>query len=289
MNPEPAATPVSFEVPGVEQQDVLVLKDCKFPYYSEEFISKNLVIGIVSSGSSRGYYDKQPVSVGTNTVSVILPNHICLEQETSDDYRITLVIFSPRFMEEIVAKTVHRNYIKYHYEPNTQLTTGQCRSLLRIAEGLEEVSKLTDMPNRHEMLINLADVFLTMMSYYRTEQDAAAGWVSHGHEIYNKFCDLLVKHYREYRDVQFYATQLHLTSKHFSKVVFLTTGHTASYWIEQHIAVQAQHLLRNRRDMSVQEVGYFLGFDELAHFSRYFKRVVGVSPRQYRNEAWEEQ
>lgn len=141
---------------------------------------------------------------------------------------------------------------------------------------------MRDMLHQRTMLLNLVDVFLTMLGYYRAEQETEVSAVSHGYEVYNKFCDLLVKHYRESREVSFYAEKLNLTPKHFSKVIHEITGHTAFYWIEQHLVIKAKQMLTRRLDMTVQEIGYYLGFEDMSHFSRYFKRTTGMSPRQYR-------
>ena len=61
------------------------------------------------------------------------------------------------------------------------------------------------------------------------------------------------------------------------------TGHTALFWIEQHIIIKAKQMLRSRLDLSIQEICYDLGFSELANFSRYFKRVAGYSPKAFRD------
>ena len=275
----------TFEVPEVEQQDVMVLTNHRFPYYGTEFISNNLVISLVKSGESHGFYDKKPVYIKQNDVSIVLPHHICKEQDTSDDYNVTLVIISPKFMSEVTRKTVYRNYIRFHYQPILHYTEEQCLALLRHVETIREVSEMRQLPYQHEVLLNLVDALRAMMDFYQQEQDGDTAQVSHGHEIYDHFCNLLVKHYKESREVAFYADKLHLTPKHFSKVIRQTTGHTASYWIEQHIAVQAQQMLRGRQDMTVLEICYYLGFDDLAHFSRYFKRATGLSPRQFRENS----
>lgn len=274
---------LTFEVPEVERQDVVVLQDIsRFPFYGQEFISENLVISIGNHGESHGYYDKQKVTFGKNDVSIVLPNHICMEYDTSADYVVTLVVISPQFLDELLKTTVNRNYIRYHFEPITKLTNARCESLLRLIQSIKDVSEMRDMPHHHDMLIHLVDVLMTMINYFGSDGNNNAALNSHDYEIYNQFCDLLVKHYRESRKVQFYADKLHLTPKHFSKLIYAATGHSAFYWIEQHMIIKSQQLLRNRKDLSVQEISYHLGFEDLSHFSRYFKRVTGQSPREFR-------
>ena len=46
---------------------------------------------------------------------------------------------------------------------------------------------------------------------------------------------------------------------------------------------QACRLLA-RRDLSVTEIGYQVGFVSNAHFSRIFRDIIGVTPTDYRKE-----
>jgi hypothetical protein len=55
-------------------------------------------------------------------------------------------------------------------------------------------------------------------------------------EIFNRFCDLVVKHYRESREIKYYADLLNLTPKHLSKVIrMVTNGLSPAKWIEQYV------------------------------------------------------
>ncbi|MBR1560802.1 MAG: AraC family transcriptional regulator [Clostridia bacterium] len=52
---------------------------------------------------------------------------------------------------------------------------------------------------------------------------------------------------------------------------------------EARMAAASQYLLNT--DLSVTEIGERTGFSSIEHFSAAFRRVMGVSPRQYRNGA----
>ena len=273
-----------LHIPDAYEREVLVLDDFPPASHYQEFTTDCLNLVIIRNGEKRVDYDKHKITLGKNDAFVILPDHLLKEIATSEDLHITIIALSSQFLEDILHSTIHRHFIRYHYDPITSLTAEQAQSLLRLTESIREVSETQDIPHRHEILIHLVDVLLSLLSYYRKDQNITNDNASsHSYEIYNRFCDLLVRHHRESHEVSFYAEKLHLTPKHFSKVIYEATGHHALFWIEQHTVIQAKQMLRNRKDLSIQEICFDLGFNELANFSRYFKRVVGCSPRAFRD------
>ena len=52
----------------------------------------------------------------------------------------------------------------------------------------------------------------------------------------------MVKHYRESREIQFYANLLNLTPKHLSKVIRAAADISPMKWIEQYVIAQAKRV-----------------------------------------------
>ena len=103
--------------------------------------------------------------------------------------------------------------------------------------------------------------------------------------LFNQFFDAIVEHYKENREVNYYAQLLCLSPKYFGNIIKQETGMSAGYWISHYVTTQAKMMLRSRRDLSIQQIGDDLGFDNQAIFSRYFKHVVGVTPSEYRQDS----
>ena len=45
-------------------------------------------------------------------------------------------------------------------------------------------------------------------------------------------------------------------------------------------------MLRSRMSLTVLEICDFPGLDDNAHSSRYFKRIIGISPRLFSEQEW---
>ena len=167
----------------------------------------------------------------------------------------------------------------------TQLTSEQADRLSAFGEILAVIishSEL-DLPLRRRMLISQLAVGYEFINYYRREQDRH--WKGNRHtEVFNRFCELVVTHYRESRETQFYAEKMHLTPKYFSRVIRTATGGTSpAEWIEQYVITQAKRLIETNRAHSVKEIAYMLRFTESTSFYCYFHCATGLTAKQYRD------
>ena len=85
----------------------------------------------------------------------------------------------------------------------------------------------------------------------------------------------------ELRKAKDYADRLAIHVNHLNKILKESTGKTTSDFIGSRIAQEAKILLR-QTGWTVSEIAYALGFEEIAHFSNFFKKQAGVSPLVFR-------
>lgn len=79
-----------------------------------------------------------------------------------------------------------------------------------------------------------------------------------------------------------FATALGVHINHLNKVLKETTGKSTTEIINSRIVEEAKILLLQTK-WNVTEIANALGFDEVAHFSNYFKKHTTLSPLNFRN------
>lgn len=99
-------------------------------------------------------------------------------------------------------------------------------------------------------------------------------------QIFDQFIELLDIYYTRERSVQFYAKKLSLSPKYLSMISQASVGESASVVINYYVTFRIKQLLY-RGQLSVKQISEMLNFPTQSFFGRYFKRVVGISPRQY--------
>lgn len=83
--------------------------------------------------------------------------------------------------------------------------------------------------------------------------------------------------------VNYMASQLSLSPKYLSDVLKQETGKTALDLIHLYVVSEAKNMLVSG-EKSISEIAYQLGFENPPYFSRLFKKEVGISPTEFKNQ-----
>ena len=77
------------------------------------------------------------------------------------------------------------------------------------------------------------------------------------------------------------AAVAHLSPYHFARQFKASTGLAPHQYLISRRIERAQHLLRADGELGLAEVALRVGFSDQSQFSRHFKRILGVTPRQF--------
>jgi AraC family transcriptional regulator len=78
------------------------------------------------------------------------------------------------------------------------------------------------------------------------------------------------------------AAVAHLSPYHFARQFKAATGLSPYQYVISRRVERAQHLLRKYEELGLAEVALRSGFSDQSRFSLQFKRIAGVTPRQFR-------
>ena len=100
-------------------------------------------------------------------------------------------------------------------------------------------------------------------------------------ELFLEFIRLLPNNFVEHRDIGFYAGKLCVTNIYLSRIVRQITGRTVLDYINQMLLMEALWQLQHTTKTIVQ-IAEALHFADHSSFCRFFKRLKGISPKEYR-------
>ena len=135
-------------------------------------------------------------------------------------------------------------------------------------------------PLREEVLRDYLRIFLVYLSR-QYEHAVAMPIVPRNAGLVRSFTDLLEQSFKLKHKVASYATELVVTPGYLNEIVKKVTGFPASHHIRQRIILEAKRQAIYA-DMSMKEIAYDLGFDDQAHFSKFFKKATGASFTEFR-------
>ncbi len=132
----------------------------------------------------------------------------------------------------------------------------------------------------HESMVNwLTQGVLVMLARQVDAQGAAPAAAGAG--AFRSLRQLIESEFTNHRPVSWYAEQLHLSESSLNRLCDDVAGATAFEMLQARLALEARRRL-TFTDVSVSVIANDLGFSDPSYFARFFRRVVGQSPRDFR-------
>ncbi len=147
----------------------------------------------------------------------------------------------------------------------------------------------SDYAYKYDLLRNYV---LELIHYGQKLQPATSLYPSHtaSARVSSLFIELLERQFPiespgqklNLRTAKDYADRLSVHVNHLNKVLKENTGKTTTAIISSRIVQEAKILLK-QTDWNVSEIAYCLGFEEVAHFSNFFRKQTSYAPLNFRS------
>ena len=188
-----------------------------------------------------------------------------------------------RFKSDFIAETSFQLYSSFHDNANMCMKLDGCFGRLNTLCSMiydEYTRGDADMAVIKQLLISLICIIESEKIKDSTASEDNKNVQNH---TFKSFLQVLEKHYREPRNVDFYAEKLFMTSRNLNLICQRILHQSVSEIVETRKLLEAKNMLITT-DKTVAEIGFDLGFNEKTYFTHVFKKKAGISPSDFRKE-----
>ncbi|MDR2920452.1 MAG: helix-turn-helix transcriptional regulator [Tannerella sp.] len=234
-------------------------------------------------------YKGQRIDLKKNDMHTYAPGMPTRMLDTSSDYEGFCLIIE----EKMVAETpLMHHFVRTAYFPITELSQPK---ITLTDEQADQMAGLLLMLRQHiynpstfqrEALYALCEVFSIDLLNIQNMMVENHRVTTRAEEIFTAFLQLLPTSYMEHHDLHFYAERLNITTTYLSRIVKQISGRTVMDFIEHSLATEAIWRLKTT-DRSITQLANEFHFSDQAAFTKFFTRMKGIPPREFRKNQLE--
>ena len=238
---------------------------------------------IYEQGSADLKINMRDYHIEAPAVLLVLNDQIYQSVGHSEDLRSKVILMSRSFSDSLFANSGEILPLKSSIMKNPVMKIENEENVF--GQFFQLLQNIAASPRQEFKIESARHLTLSMFygySHLKHEVNEVKSTNSRQEEIFTKFTELLERHHKKEREIAFYADKMCMTSKHLSQVIKDYTGKTALGIIEEYVISEAKSMLLSTT-MSIQQISDELKFPSQSVFGKYFKRVAGISPSEYRN------
>ncbi len=204
----------------------------------------------------------------------------------SEDFKAKMLIADKRFMDECITNKQILSFFNCLFVKRMLQTSLEEEDICLLNtnfDSLRDKIKISSHAYYKEIIpVNFMSFLLDVSHILnKTKENNISTPSTRKEEIFNKFLDLLLEHYKEQHEVAFYADKLFITPQYLTLIIKELTGKTTNKWIDDTLILEARKLLKTTQT-TVQQIADLLNFSDQSTFGKFFKKYHGISPAEYR-------
>lgn len=269
------------------EADFKIFRDAKhLPITSRQSSIQFGIVAFCTKGYAEITVYTNKYSLAENELVILLPCQLVAINKTSKDFKVNYFIVSQALFNDTlsgISRFSPQFFIymrnKLHYE----LKGEDVDNYMRFFNVLYKRGGANDYLFRREYVINLLRLlYLDLYNNYKTSLLSGKSKMdTRKEELAYDYFMLVMKHYKEYKDVAFYAEKLCITPKYLTSVIKEVSGRPAKDWITEYVVLDIKSYLKNS-SLNIQQIASQTNFSNQASLGRFFKQHTGMTPTKYR-------
>ena len=248
---------------------------------------RNLVIVFCESGELTFELNYTSYTLRENGFLIITPLDILTFERSSADYASTVLVLPSEAFSPILKDI---NLLNFKYIKHTPVVYLQNEYLTLYKQVLSTLWHIKELVAEEEFdkiaSLQISSLAVVQQDYYNkyvAPKDNGFEYIPRKKELFRNFIHELLESHQVSREVLFYANELGVSSGYLNEICNEVSGHSAKAIIDSAVTARLKYEL-SYTSKSVQELAEEYNFPSQSYFTRYYKRMTGLTPSEFRKE-----
>ena len=239
--------------------------------------------GIIMNGEAVININLQERHLTSGTLIYISPGTIINPKRLSSDFRIFGMALFSNFPMPFAQGQTPSAFNGQVRDFQIHACEEDIATAIHIMDTIWQIVHATDDYHRPTVTALVAAQVHHYDYLFHQQANQLASKRSREQTIFDRFLQLVTQHCTEHHQIGFYAEHMCLTERYLSTVIRQTSGTTAKDWIDRALITRIQIELRHT-DKPVAQIANEMHFANPSFFSKYFRRLTGMTPGEYREK-----
>ena len=235
---------------------------------------------IIRRGWIEGEINFTPCRFEAGTLLFVGPDSIAQIERASDDLSDFALSMSSDLFTIATAGRVPKAFDGHLRDFSLQLTPDDAGFLAHLHQLIYQNTR-RQVPDS-QVTLHLISSFLWFVSQLWSQHEAVAlHSMTREQRLFSEFIQMVNRDVRQQHQVEYYASRFCMVPRYFSSVIHRVSGKPPKAWIDDALLTQAKIALKYS-EKTVVQIADDLQFPSPSLFCKFFKRLTGASPLEYR-------
>lgn len=234
---------------------------------------------IISSGTVKHQLDFEEHTLSVGDCLVISPGQVhAFNPEWV--YKGYMILFTEEFLQNYISHSALAKISKL-YKCHLSLSHYHLPNIMQLVQAIEQELNADNEFAQTDFIAAHLTIYLLRLEQLNNLHTSALLSSGKSYELFYAFNRKVEQNYHKNRNAKYYASELAISYKRLNEVCKEFTRKTAKAIIDETITLEIKRLL-SATSKSIKEISFQCGFDEPTNFQKYFKKITGETPAQFR-------